>query len=111
MRKNTRNMYYPPDYVDQEMSQGLSPGVIKPLKFRDWLTWEHDVLITLLELQKKCKMITKITSTQNMVNLVDTGKLSRVLQVCLMKLIEANNTYINTYVLSPTTLDDLFYLW
>ena len=51
-------------------------------------------------------MITKITSTQNMVNLVDKGKLSRVLQVCLMKLIEANNTYINTYVLSPTTLDD-----
>ena len=29
-----------------------------------------------------------------------------------MKLIEANNTYIDTYVLSPTASDDdLFYLW
>ena len=26
MRKNTRNMYCLPDYVDQEMSQGISPG-------------------------------------------------------------------------------------
>ena len=42
--------------------------------------------------------------------IVGKGKLSRVLQVCLMKFIEANNTYINTYVLSPTTLDDSFYL-
>ena len=25
-RKSTRNMYYPPDHVDQETSQGLSPG-------------------------------------------------------------------------------------
>ena len=26
MRKSTRSMYCPPDYVDQETSQGLSPG-------------------------------------------------------------------------------------
>ena len=26
MRKSTRNMYCPPDYVDHETSQGLSPG-------------------------------------------------------------------------------------
>ena len=26
MRKSTRNMYFPPDYVDQETSRGLSPG-------------------------------------------------------------------------------------
>ena len=26
MRKSTRNMYFPPDYVDQETSQGLYPG-------------------------------------------------------------------------------------
>ena len=38
-------------------------------------------------------MIPKLTSTQNMVNLVGKGKLSRVLQVCLMKLIEANDIY------------------
>ena len=25
MRKSTRNLYCPPDYVDQETSQGLSP--------------------------------------------------------------------------------------
>ena len=25
MRKSTRNMYCPPDYVDQETSHGLSP--------------------------------------------------------------------------------------
>ena len=61
MRKGTRNMCFPPDYVDQETSQGLSPG--------------------------------------------------RVPHICLMKLIEANSTYINTYVLYPTTLDDLFYFW
>ena len=89
----------------------LEAGIMKPLEFRDSFTWEHKVLITLQELQKKCEMIPKITSTQNMVNLVGKEKLSRVIQVCLMKLIEANNTYINTYVLSPTTLDDLFYLW
>ena len=60
----------------------LKAGAIKPLEFRDWLTWEHKVLITLQELQKKCEMIQKITSTKNMVNLVGKGKLSRVLQ-CL----------------------------
>ena len=36
MRKSTRNMYFPPDYVDQETSQGLYPGSW-PLKFRVWL--------------------------------------------------------------------------
>ena len=61
MGKGTRNMYFPPDYVDQETSQGLYP--------------------------------------------------EGVLHICLMKLIETNSTYINTYVLSPTTLDDLFYFW
>ena len=48
----------------------------------------------------------EVTESQGLV------KLSRVLQVCLMKLIERNNTYINTYVLYPTALDDdLFHLW
>ena len=56
-------------------------------------------------------MIPKITSTRNMVNLVGKEKWSKVLQVCLMKLIEANKTFIIAYVLSPTTLDDFFYLW
>ena len=57
-------------------------------------------------------MTSQITSTQDMVNSVGKGKLSRVLQDCLMKLIERNNTYINTYVLYPTALDDdLFHLW
>ena len=51
-------------------------------------------------------MISKITSTQNVVNSVGKRKLSRVLQVCLMKLLEANNTYIDTYVLLPATSDD-----
>ena len=57
-------------------------GIMKPPKFRNWLTWKHKVLITLQELQKKSEMIPKITSTQSMVNLVGKGKLSRVLQVC-----------------------------
>ena len=26
MQKSTRNLYCPPDFVDQETSQGLSPG-------------------------------------------------------------------------------------
>ena len=26
MQKYTRNLYCPPDFVDQETSQGLSPG-------------------------------------------------------------------------------------
>ena len=76
----------------------LEAGVMKPLKFRDWLTWEHKVLITLQELQKEGRNDSE--DYFNMVNLVGKGKL-----------IEANNTYINTYVLFPTTLDDLFYLW
>ena len=103
MRKSTRNMYCQPDYVDQKTSQGLSPG-----SWRNKAT-EIQGLIHLraqgsnnsTRTAKKCKMIPKITSTQNMVNLFGKGKLSRVLQVCLMKLIETNNTYINTYVLSP----------
>ena len=48
-------------------------------------------------MQKKCEMIPKLTSTQNMVNLVGKGKLSRVLQVCLMKLTEANDIYQYLY--------------
>ena len=57
MRKSTRNMQSSPDYVDQENRRGylLEAGVMKPLKFRDWLTWEHKVLITLQELQKEVR--------------------------------------------------------
>ena len=33
----------------------LEAVVMKPLKFRDWLTWEHKVLITLPELQKEVR--------------------------------------------------------
>ena len=89
MRKSTRNMYCQPDYVDQKTSQGLSPG-----SWRNKAT-EIQGLIHLraqgsnnsTRTAKKCKMIPKITSTQNMVNLFGKAKLSRVLQVCLMKLI------------------------
>ena len=31
----------------------LEAGVMEPSKFRDWLTWEHKVLITLQKLQKE----------------------------------------------------------
>ena len=95
VRKSTRNMYCPLDYVDQEMSGCLLvAGVMKPLKVKDWLASEHKVLIILQELQKKCEMISKITPIQKMVKSVRKEKLSRVLQVCLMMLIEANNSYI-----------------
>ena len=33
----------------------LEVGKMKPQKFRDWLTWEHKVLITLPELQKEVR--------------------------------------------------------
>ena len=107
-------MYCPPDYVDQKMLQGLSPG-----SWRKEVT-ESQALVDLREQDsnnssraaEKCEMTSQITSTQDMVNSVGKGKLSRVLQDCLMKLIERNNTYINTYVLYPTVLDDdLFHLW
>ena len=65
MRKSTRDMYCPSDYVDQETSQGLFPG--------SWCNEATEIqgLINLRaqgsKLYKSCKnkgeMIPKITST------------------------------------------------
>ena len=76
MSKSTKNMYCPPDYVDQEASQELFPG-----------NWRNET-----------------TNIQGLIDLKAQGFNNSTRA-------EANNTYISTYVLSPTTLDNLFHLW
>ena len=77
-------MYCPPDYVDQETLQRLSPESWhnEATEIQELINLKAQGSNTLQELQKKSEMIPKITSTQSMVNLVGKGKLSRVLQVC-----------------------------
>ena len=60
-------MYYPPHYIDQETSKGVSRGSWRNEATEyQGLASEHKVLIILQELQKKCEMISKIILTQNM---------------------------------------------
>ena len=84
MSKSTKNMYCPPDYVDQEASQGLFPG-----------SWRNETtnIQGLIDLKaqgfnnstraaKEVRNDSKDYFNLNKVNLVGKGKLSRALQVC-----------------------------
>ena len=84
MSKSTKNMYCPPDYVDQEASQELFPG-----------NWRNETtnIQGLIDLKaqgfnnstraaKEVRNDSKDYFNLNKVNLVGKGKLSRALQVC-----------------------------
>ena len=57
MRKSTRNVYFPPYFVDQEASQGLSPGSWRngTIKIQRLINLRAQGFKTLQKLQKEVR--------------------------------------------------------